>query len=147
MKKANSIQEQFTASLQAITTEDRAEMNGQLLAMQFLGLIDAEMENQNMSKKELATKVGTSASFITQLFMADRKPSWTMLAKMADTLGVEFSVHTNRSLEEYLQVELLEYHRKQMLTADYFAAKGMNNKYDKVLAIENQEENNYAIAG
>ena len=147
MGLTNEIQEQFSRSFNSITTEEKAEMQGQLLAMQYLGLIDAAMENMNISKKELAAKVGTSASFITQLFMADRKPSWTMLAKMADALKLKFSVHTEGTLNNFLQGEVLEYHRRQSLTADYFATKGMVNKYDHVLAIENQEENNYAIAG
>lgn len=58
------------------------------------------MKDQNISKKELAQNVGTSASFITQLFRGDRRPNWSMLAKMSHVLKLEFKVMTDETMQE-----------------------------------------------
>src|SRR5690554_3773792 len=98
MGKSKDIQALFEDSFDELSAEEKTEHKAALLAIQFLGLVDAEMKAKQISKKELAQKVGTSASFITQLFMGDRKPSWTMLAKMQDALGIQFEISMRDSL-------------------------------------------------
>jgi ribosome-binding protein aMBF1 (putative translation factor) len=89
-----------------LSPEEEIEHNSQMLAFYFLSIIDEEMERQNMSKKKLAELVGTSQAFITQLFMGDRKPNWTMLAKMQKVLGLEFVVSTKTAMNT-LMVEAI----------------------------------------
>lgn len=95
----NDIQNAFSNLLQHETEQEKWAQKGQVLAFRFLSELDEAMEKQKMKKKELAEKVGTSASYITQLFMGDRKPNWEVLAKMADALDVDFYVTTR---EKYL---------------------------------------------
>lgn len=45
-----------------------------------------------MSKKLLAEKVNTSASYITQLFRGDSLPNFNILAKMQRVLGLKFEI-------------------------------------------------------
>jgi len=94
MGTSRNINELFENSFNELSAEEKTGHNAGLLAMKFLGLVDAEMEARQISKKELAQKVGTSASFITQLFMGDRKPSWNMLAKMEEALDLRFEITT-----------------------------------------------------
>ncbi|KAB2869469.1 MAG: helix-turn-helix transcriptional regulator [Bacteroidales bacterium] len=98
--KPNEIKTKFDELLNSTTPEEQFEHEAQLLAFKFLSIIDAEMEAQNISKKALAEKVGTSQSFITQLFRGDRKPNWTILAKMQKELGLQFTISTNNEIEQ-----------------------------------------------
>ena len=97
-----NIRAKFDELLAFEDKSEKVEFDAGLLAMRFLGLADAEMARQKISKKELAASVGTSASFITQMFRGDRKPSWTMLAKMQDALDLKFKISTETEWEESL---------------------------------------------
>ena len=58
------------------------------------------MEQKGVNRAALAQRVGTSKSFITQLFRGDRTPSWKILAKIAKTLDLEFVVTTKGESRE-----------------------------------------------
>jgi ribosome-binding protein aMBF1 (putative translation factor) len=105
------IKKAFDDLFATITPEEREERDAQLLAFRFLSIIDAEMEKQSISKKELAQRVGTSASFITQLFRGDRKPNWTILAKMQKELGVTFAVSTQYDIEQIIANSISQAHK------------------------------------
>lgn len=88
----NTFHMQFTNPLMDFTEEESIEINASVLALQFLGLVDEKMKETGMSKKELAYRIGTSVSYLTQLFRGNRKPSWEILAKMSLVLGLEFKI-------------------------------------------------------
>ncbi|SDC50413.1 Helix-turn-helix [Algoriphagus faecimaris] len=88
----NSLQTQYRNLFQDMTEEDSIEIKASVLALQFLGLVDEKMKETGMKKKELADQIGTSVSYLTQLFRGDQKPSWEVLAKMSIVLGLEFRV-------------------------------------------------------
>lgn len=126
-----------------LTPEEQTEHEASMLAFQFLGRIDETMIQQNMSKKKLAEKVGTSPSFITQLFRGDRKPNWNILAKMQKELGIEFVVTTPPEIEEVISSEIKEYHRKWNKKRAYEKNKGLEENYDSILFVDKD----YALAG
>ena len=90
--------------LEGFSDEERMEARGELLALHFLSLVDQRMKVLNISKKELAVQVGSSPSYITQLFRGDKTPNWKMLAKMEKAVGVKFVINTdhpaNKSQEQ-----------------------------------------------
>lgn len=88
----NTIQTGWSKVLNEITEEESLEIKASVLALQFLGLVDKKMKDTGLTKKEMADSIGTSSSFLTQLFRGDRKPSWEILAKMSLVLGLEFKV-------------------------------------------------------
>lgn len=90
-----------------LTPEEQIEQDALIIAFQFLSRIDKARLDQGLTKKELASKVGTSASFITQLFSGDRKPSWTMLAKMQRELSIEFEIHTKEAISDFFDQEIM----------------------------------------
>ena len=75
-----------------LTPDERDELEASLLAFKFLYLIEEAMEQKGVSKTQLAQKVGTSKSFITQLFRGDKTPSWKMLVKMARAVELDFEI-------------------------------------------------------
>lgn len=107
----NSIKKEWDSLFNTMSQEDLVSSKADLLALQFLGIVDQKMEQQNISKKELAQKVGTSASFITQLFRGDRKPNWNILAKMSMELGLEFRVMTEDMIQLRIEEELMDYQK------------------------------------
>jgi transcriptional regulator with XRE-family HTH domain len=106
----NSINRKWDSLLGNMPQEDLVTFKADVLAMQFLGLIDLKMEQDKISKKELAQKIGTSASFITQLFRGDRKPNWNILAKISMELGLEFKVMTEEMIQHRIDEALKAYH-------------------------------------
>ncbi|UZD24360.1 helix-turn-helix domain-containing protein [Algoriphagus halophytocola] len=105
----NSIKNEWDALINEMSYEDQVASKADVLALQFLGVVDQKMEEINMTKKELAAKIGTSASFITQLFRGDRKPNWNILAKMSLELDLDFKVFTEEQFQEKVKEELQRY--------------------------------------
>lgn len=142
----NSIQTEFLGLMAFSSPEEEIEFKASLLAMQFLGLADQKMKELNLSKKELAAMIGTSASFITQMFRGDRNPNWNILAKMSKALELEFKVMTEDLINERIQEGLTDYHKKWVKTRQYEQLKGFQFNPELVMAVESSDED-YAMAG
>lgn len=143
----DSIKKEWENLFNEISYEDRVASLADVLALQFLGLVDRKMEMERISKKQLAEKIGTSAAFITQLFRGDRKPNWNTLAKMSMELGLEFKVMTEELLQEKVQEELIAYHKRWSKTQEYLKLKEQVTNPQLVMAVSQAGEDEYAMAG
>ncbi|WP_114752011.1 helix-turn-helix domain-containing protein [Pleomorphovibrio marinus] len=143
----NSIKKEWDALFGTMSQEDLVSSKADLLAMQFLGLVDQKMEQENISKKDLAQKIGTSASFITQLFRGDRKPNWNILAKMSLELGIEFKVMTEGMIQERVTEELMDYHKRWTKTQEYLKLKNQVTNPQAVMAVSHADQDVIAMAG
>jgi len=141
----DSLKNEWEAIIGNNSPEEEIAFKADLLAMQFLGIVDQKMEELDMSKKELAHKIGTSASFITQLFRGDRKPNWNTLAKMSLELGIEFKILSQDLLQEKVKEELMEYHQRWSKTQEYFNLKNQITNPHLVMTVI--VEDDYAMAG
>ena len=142
---SKSIKDQFDELLAFKSLEEQIEHDAQMLAFQFLSKVDLAMAELNISKKMLAKKVGTSPSFITQLFRGDRKPNWNILAKMQQELNLDFKLFSGKELDKLIALELMDYHRKWHKTNAYYKKTGLINEYGSIMSIV--EDNDYALAG
>ena len=142
-----SIKNEWENLFNEISHEDRVSSLADVLALQFLGLVDRKMELEKISKKELAKKIGTSASFITQLFRGDKKPSWNILAKMSIELGLEFKIMTDELLLEKVQEELMAYHQRWSKTQEYLKLKNQVTNPHTVMAVSYADQDSIAMAG
>ncbi len=128
----DSIKNEWDALMNEMSYEDQVATKADVLALQYLGLVDKKMEEVHMNKRELADKIGTSASFITQLFRGDRKPNWNILAKMSMELGLDFKVLTEELFQEKVQEELKRYGvfegRSEMRVAEPKVEYGNNSE-------------------
>ncbi|WP_424290650.1 helix-turn-helix domain-containing protein [Daejeonella sp.] len=88
----NQIKNSFDELFNSFTDEELLDQEARLLSFRFLSEIESAMEQQKMSKKLLADKVNTSASYITQLFRGDRLLNFNILAKMQRVLGLKFEI-------------------------------------------------------
>lgn len=143
----DSIKNEWENLFNEISYEDRVSSLADVLALQFLGLVDRKMELEKISKKELAEKIGTSASFITQLFRGDKKPNWNILARMSMELGLEFKVMTEELLQEKVQEELMAYHQRWSKTQEYLKLKNQVTNPHTVMAVSYADQDSIAMAG
>jgi transcriptional regulator with XRE-family HTH domain len=77
--------------------EDQVETNAFVLMSRFLMLIEREMEVHSITRRELAERIGTSPSYVTQLFRGHKMANIETLAKIELALGIEFDIKLDRS--------------------------------------------------
>lgn len=101
--------------------EARIEHETHMLAFRFLGEVQRWQELLGVNRKELAKRVGTSASYITQLYRGDKIPNLEILIKMSEALNIDFRI-SSRSKDEIAGIksdkfELLENTKKNRLSS------------------------------
>ncbi len=88
----NPIQSRAKSLLSIDTPEERYELEKTRLHFAFLSGIERSMEAQNISREELAQRIGTSTGYLTELFRGTKSLNFDMLAKMNIALDVKFRV-------------------------------------------------------
>ncbi|MGB0789103.1 MAG: helix-turn-helix domain-containing protein [Marinirhabdus sp.] len=81
------------------------EHETKMLMYRFLSIVDYIMEAQNISKKELARMIGTSPSYITQLFNGRKLINLTTLAKIQNALDMKFKIDGFKKPEDLKSFE------------------------------------------
>ena len=94
------IKEAFDQFFNSFSEEEKLESSARLLMFRFLSIIEVRCEELGWNRKQLAQKVGTSASYITQLFRGDKLINMLTLAKFQKALGLEFEIAEKKSYEE-----------------------------------------------
>ncbi|CAC9561959.1 hypothetical protein [uncultured Gammaproteobacteria bacterium] len=74
------------------TGEDLIDVKAYGLMSQYLIQIERALENQSMTQKELANKIGTSASYISQFFNLNKLINFKTLAKIELALKLDFEL-------------------------------------------------------
>jgi ribosome-binding protein aMBF1 (putative translation factor) len=105
--KTSSIKNQFAQLYETLTPEEQDEQAAKLLMFRFLSIVEERMEERGMSRKELANKLGTSASYITQLFRGHKLANLNILAKMARVLDISYRVHEDDQYASHYDLDKL----------------------------------------
>lgn len=71
---------------------DKIELERDVLSARFLSEIQIYLDTHQLTRKELAKRTGVSASFISQLFTADKTISLEFIAKVQLAFGIQFSI-------------------------------------------------------
>lgn len=74
------------------TGEDLIDVKAYDLMGQYLTQIEQALDDQSMTQKELANKIGTSASYISQFFNLNKLINFKTLAKIELTLDINFEL-------------------------------------------------------
>lgn len=101
------IKASFDQFFESFSEEELQEQQARLLAFKFLSEVEKAMEKEGMNRKELAQEIGTSASYVTQLFRGDRLLNFNTLAKMVRALGLDFEIK-DKSREKSVQEEIAD---------------------------------------
>lgn len=80
--------------------EEEIEHEAKMLMFHFLDKIQKVADKKKLNRKELAAKIGTSASYITQLFRGDKLVNMTTLAKFQKELEFKFEISIAGELNE-----------------------------------------------
>ena len=72
--------------------EDEIRHRAKMLMFCFLQEIEKVAEKKKLKKKDLAKIIGTSPSYITQLFRGDKLINLETLAKLEEGLGIKYEV-------------------------------------------------------
>ncbi|MFW5805960.1 MAG: helix-turn-helix domain-containing protein [Bacteroidales bacterium] len=74
------------------TYDDKIEHEAIMLNARIMQLTEKAMERKGWNKKILAKEIGTSASYLTQLFMDNKLVNLKMMAKIQDALDINFTM-------------------------------------------------------
>lgn len=96
MKTSKDIYNEFQ-SLFEESPEEKIETRAHLLSLIFLSETEKAMDRKGWTKKRLAEEIGTSASYLTQLFRGDRLLNFKNIAKIEAALDIQFDISTNDS--------------------------------------------------
>ena len=97
LKTLEEIKAAFDGLFTNRTEEQHREDAAQLLSFRFLSEVERLMTERGLTKRQLATSVGTSASYITQLFRGDRLVNIDMLARFEQIMGIQFVTRVGES--------------------------------------------------
>lgn len=92
INKKEEILKQFESLLAFKDDNEKLEFEASKIHLDFIEELSKMMEEQRMSKSELAEKLGTSKSYITQIFSGDKMVNLVFIAKIQRILNVKFNI-------------------------------------------------------
>src|SRR5690625_3327487 len=85
--------------------EEQVEHRAQMLSYIFLSEAQKVMDRKGWTRKQLADEIGTSASYLTQLFRGDRLLNFKTVAKIEYALDLKYGIYE----ESNQRIEMKEY--------------------------------------
>jgi Helix-turn-helix len=79
--------------------EEEIEHKAQMISYRILSEVEKVCEEKKINKKELATMVGSSASYITQLFRGAKHVNMDIMARFEDALELCFEIRSRYNSE------------------------------------------------
>jgi transcriptional regulator with XRE-family HTH domain len=83
------------------SSEEQIEHRAQMLSYIFLSEAQKTMDRKGWTRKRLAKEIGTSASYLTQLFRGDRLLNFKNVAKIEAALEIHFGVSASSGTAAY----------------------------------------------
>ena len=80
-------------------TQDQADHVAQMISYRILSEVERLCDEKGINRKELAEKLRTSASYITQLFRGHRRINMDLIAKIEGILEIQFEIKAVRKTE------------------------------------------------
>jgi transcriptional regulator with XRE-family HTH domain len=78
--------------------EEEWEHEAKMIMFRFFSELEKINNSKPIKKKELAKAIGTSASFVTQLFQGDKLVNLTTLAKIQEAYDITFEIRAKKNL-------------------------------------------------
>lgn len=98
-EKKTLIEEKIKSWHSAKTPEELIKEDEYILMSNYLSEIERIKDKIGLTRKSLAEKINTSASYLTQVFRGDKPLNFYTLAKIQKALGVRFQVTARRANE------------------------------------------------
>jgi ribosome-binding protein aMBF1 (putative translation factor) len=101
--KKDDIQKAFQELLIPASYEEKIKNEARLIMARFLSEVEKKYKEKGWRRKDLAKKIGTSPSYMTQLFRGTKLINLEMIAKMQDALNIKFNIQSVDLDEERTQ--------------------------------------------
>jgi transcriptional regulator with XRE-family HTH domain len=92
MKNQSGEFKSFHDLLKFKNEEEKIRHDATMISFQFISELNKILEDQEITKKKLASDINISPSYITQLFTGDKLVNCEILAKFQKTLGIRYSI-------------------------------------------------------
>jgi ribosome-binding protein aMBF1 (putative translation factor) len=100
MKSSSDIKAKFKSLIAHDSVESEIDHDAHILMAGFLSEIERIQKQKNISRKSLAERINTSASYLTQVFRGDKPLNFVTLAKIQKTLEIRFEIHARYKREK-----------------------------------------------
>jgi len=88
------------------------EIDAKVMASRCLSEIQEITQARNINRKELAEMIGTSASYLTQLYRGHKLMNWITLAKFKKALDLDIDIHISNNCYNKNIIESSDYYKK-----------------------------------
>jgi len=86
------IKKDFEKSLAFIDTKEDLEYDARMIMYRFLSEIERIADKKGLNRKELAALIGTSPSYLTQLFRGNKLINMETIAKFQSVFNITFDI-------------------------------------------------------
>lgn len=98
--KKNVINPEFAHLFKFKSEEEELKHDAKILMYRFLSEIERLNEGPELQKKDFASALKTSRSFITQLFKGDKLANLITLAKLQKAFDITFYIEARPNIED-----------------------------------------------
>lgn len=109
--------------LHQATEEEQINLDEYILMAKYLSEIENILIEKSLTKKALANKIGTSPSYLTQVFRGDKPLNFKTLAKIKTVLNIHFEVHIIKNEIQNISKTKLNKEEKEWMS--------FGNKFDE----------------
>lgn len=99
LKNNTEIKEGLNNLFEQLTEKEILDNEAKLIMFRFLSIIETKREELGWSRKVLAEKIGTSPSYISQLFRGDKLINMNTLAIIQKVMDIQFEISQNKTSE------------------------------------------------
>lgn len=86
--------EKIKHTLNSISEEDKIDITASVLMLYFMAEVENIQKIKGIDRKTLANMIGTSPSYLTQIFSGNKPLNFKTLAKIQKALNIRFEVKT-----------------------------------------------------
>lgn len=86
--------EKIKHTLNSISEEDKIDITASVLMLYFMAEVENIQKIKGIDRKTLANMIGTSPSYLTQIFSGNKLLNFKTLAKIQKALNIRFEVKT-----------------------------------------------------
>ena len=99
-KSSSDIKTKFKSLIAHDSVESEIDHDAHILMAGFLSEIERVQKQKNISRKSLAERINTSASYLTQVFRGDKPLNFVTIAKIQKTLDIRFDIQARYKREK-----------------------------------------------
>lgn len=111
-KDLEEIKSSFDSIFSFENYEDQIELDASIIMARFLSEIQKLTEERGISRKELASMINSSPSYLTQVFRNNKPLNFLTIAKIQNALGITFDITVKEQVKNKVEIsesEIAEY--------------------------------------